>query len=133
MCLCVCVGGGGGVSKNKFFGDNFPSYLTGLPEQHDRSTLPHCGPAFFAGVRMEAPSSQCTRAEASIGRSNTRSQKARKSQSIRGLAARSSSSETTFSIYLKRTAPRGSKWAGVWRWHASFLCLDTKSNFKWGK
>lgn len=23
------------------------------------------------------------------------------------------------------------KCAGVWRWHASFLCLDTKTNFKW--
>lgn len=23
------------------------------------------------------------------------------------------------------------KCAGVWRWHASFLCLDTKTSFKW--
>lgn len=43
----------------------------------------------------------------------------------------SSSLETTCSIYLKRAAQHGNKWAGVWRWQASFLCIDTKTNFKW--
>lgn len=44
--------------------------------------------------------------------------------------ATSSSSETTFSIYLKGEL-HGNKRAGVWRWHASSLCLDTKTNSKW--
>lgn len=89
---------------------------------------------FIGGVRIRAHSSQWATIAVYIGRCNARIWKARKLQSISGSAmicAMSSSSETTSSIYLKRAALHGNKWAGVWRWHASFLCLDTKTNFKW--
>lgn len=97
-------------------------------------TLLHCGVAFFGSISIKAHSSQRATIGVYIGRCNACIWKARKSQSISGSAvihAMSSSSETTCSIYLKRAALHGNKWAGVWRWHTSFLCLDTKANFKW--
>lgn len=97
-------------------------------------TFLHREVAFFTSISIKAYSSQRVTIAASIGRCNARISKARESQSIRGSAmihAMSSSLETTLSIYLKRAALHRNKWASVWRWHTSFLCLDTKTNFKW--